>query len=297
VQILSTYLASKCALYCWSDGTSMASPHVAAEAALLQARDPSLTAAAMKAAILDTADASAPFTALSVSGARANARLALESVPDDPGATPIAVSDIDSDQIADAHDICIAAFNPDQADTDQDGIGNACDSTPAGVDADGDGVGVLADQCPNQFGTGPNGCPVATPTPTPTPPVSGDRDGDGRGDASDGCPLESAMTANGCPLPAVALLSAKAKRCGSGRCATVRVQTSRAATVRVTVERRKCSRHRCRWVRVIRKTTTTTGNVATVKSGRLARARYRAVVVISSSAGRAQPETAGFRVR
>ena len=138
---------------------------------------------------------------------------------------------------------------------------------------------------------------MAAPTPTPTPPVSGDRDGDGRGDASDGCPLEHAVTANGCPLPAVALLSAKTKRCGSGRCATVRVQTSRAATVRVTVERRKCSRHRCRWVRVTRKTTTTTGNVATVRSGRLARARYRAVVVISSSAGRAQPETAGFRVR
>ena len=54
VSILSTYLASACALYCFSDGTSMASPHVAAEAALLEARDPSLTAAAMKAAILDT---------------------------------------------------------------------------------------------------------------------------------------------------------------------------------------------------------------------------------------------------
>ena len=77
----------------------------------------------------------------------------------------------------------------------------------------------------------------------------------------------------------------------------MRVQTNRAATVRVTVERRKCSRGRCRWVRVTRKTTTTTGNVATVKSARLARGSYRAVVVLSSSAGRAQPETDGFRVR
>jgi hypothetical protein len=77
----------------------------------------------------------------------------------------------------------------------------------------------------------------------------------------------------------------------------VRVLTSRRATVRVTLERKICKRRHCRWVRVLRKTTTTTANAATVKSKRLARGTYRAVVVISSSAGHALPETAGFRVR
>jgi subtilisin family serine protease len=298
VLIVSAYLAGgDCPDYCVLDGTSMASPHIAAEAALLQARDPSQTAAEMKNAIIDSVDAPAQLSGLSVSGGRANANVALQSVVDNPGAQPIATSDIDADTIPDAHDICIGVFDPAQTDSDQDGIGNACDSTPTGVDADGDGVGVVADNCPNQYGTGPDGCPVATPTPTPNPPVAGDSDHDGVGDASDGCKFEFATTANGCPLPAVAMLSAKTKRCGSGRCVTVRVQTSRAATVRVTVERRKCGRGRCRWVRVTRKTTTTTGNVATVRSGRLARGSYRAVVVVSSSAGRAQPETDSFRVR
>jgi hypothetical protein len=87
------------------------------------------------------------------------------------------------------------------------------------------------------------------------------------------------------------------KRCGRGRCVTVRVHTSRTATVRVTIDRRRCSRGRCRWVRVTRKTVSTSRNVATVRSERLARGTYRAVVLLSSSAGRAKPETDGFRVR
>jgi len=43
-------------------------------------------------------------------------------------------------------DNCVAVFNPDQADFDMDGIGNACDSTPYG-DEDQDGIGNTIDNC------------------------------------------------------------------------------------------------------------------------------------------------------
>lgn len=90
--------------------------------------------------------------------------------------------DIDDDGIADDEDNCPLTSNADQADIDNDGVGDACDD-----DLDGDGVANGADNCP-------------------TVPNSGqaDYDGDGSGDAcdpdddgddvddeSDGCPLSS----------------------------------------------------------------------------------------------------------
>jgi hypothetical protein len=291
VSIFSTYIANGavCDVYCVSDGTSMASPHVAAEAALLRAFDPTLSTAEIKTAILTSADTNAFLAGKAVTGARANAYYALVGT----------TADTDSDGVVDAMDNCSAVANPTQTNADADLQGDACDTTPRGPDADGDGKPSLDDACPNEYGTAPNGCPIAvTPTPTPTP-VAVDTDRDGRVNASDSCPFEAATTSNGCPLPAIAALSTKVRRCGSGRCATVRVQTSRVDTnVRVTFQRRTCRSGRCRWVRVLRKTTTVSSRkIAKVKSRRLSRGRYRAVVVVSSSAGKARPETDNFRVR
>ena len=293
VSIFSTYLAAECDDYCYSDGTSMASPHVAATAALLRARNPGLTAGAVKTAIMETADTNAFLDDQAVTEGRVNARFALDSVPADPNAPPpFIATDVDDDGVSDVPDNCDSVANPGQADADRDGVGDACDATPRGIDADGDGVGALDDRCPLQFSTLPGGCPA-------TPPVVGDTDRDGRVNAADSCPFEAATTSNGCPLPAIAALSTKVRRCGSGRCATVRVQTSRVDTkVRVTFQRRTCLSGRCRWVRVLRRTTTVSSRkIAKVKSRRLSRGRYRAVVVVSSSAGKARPETDKFRVR
>ena len=55
------------------------------------------------------------------------------------------VVDIDDDGIPDYLDNCPIVYNPDQADSDDDGIGNACD------DDDNDGVLDVVDNCPTVY--------------------------------------------------------------------------------------------------------------------------------------------------
>jgi hypothetical protein len=75
-----------------------------------------------------------------------------------------AAPDGDGDGVPDDDDNCPAAANPDQADNDGDGLGDACDG-----DDDDDGVFDAGDNCP------------LTPNPD-----QADNDGDGAGDACDG---------------------------------------------------------------------------------------------------------------
>ena len=105
-------------------------------------------------------------SAAPVGAARAAKVLALARVP--PAltaslASPFTVADADSDAdgIPDAADNCMAVPNPDQADSNLDGVGDACDS-------DGDGFQDVRDNC------------VAVPNPD-----QADRDNNGLGDASD----------------------------------------------------------------------------------------------------------------
>jgi len=57
--------------------------------------------------------------------------------------------DLDDDGIADSEDNCPTVSNPDQVDTDSDGMGDACDD-----EADGDGLLNSADNCPYVFNPG-----------------------------------------------------------------------------------------------------------------------------------------------
>jgi hypothetical protein len=72
------------------------------------------------------------------------------------------------------------------------------------------------------------------------------------------------------------------------------VRTSRAASVKITVQRKGSKR----WVRVAHSTLATSAtNRVRLKTKRLRAGRYRAVVVLSSSAGRATAVIRRFRVR
>lgn len=101
--------------------------------------------------------------------------------------------DGDADGVEDHGDNCTGAVNPDQADADRDGTGDACDGDP-----DGDGVVGPGDNCPSVANPGQE----QTDTDALGDACDLDDDDDGRADASDGCPLASAGTSTGCPTAA-----------------------------------------------------------------------------------------------
>jgi subtilisin family serine protease len=66
--------------YGFADGTSMATPHVSGAAALLAAQAPAATVAQLRAALLSSVDAKAPFAGASATGGRVNAAAALDAI-------------------------------------------------------------------------------------------------------------------------------------------------------------------------------------------------------------------------
>ncbi len=76
---------------------------------------------------------------------------------------PFSEDDVDADGVPNGEDNCLHALNPEQRDTDADGLGDVCDD-----DDDGDGVADEEDLCPTTRDAG-----------------QADLDGDGVGDACD----------------------------------------------------------------------------------------------------------------
>lgn len=92
------------------------------------------------------------------------------------------IYDKDGDGILNSEDNCIEVANPDQADDDNDGIGNACDNNTV-VDKDGDGVVDGQDNCaevsnPDQADLDNDGIGNT---------CDADKDGDGILDSQDNC--------------------------------------------------------------------------------------------------------------
>ena len=288
--------------YWYFDGTSMAAPHVTAEAALLLSRNPGLTAAQLKAAIIDSADPKAALASYGLNGGRADARAALDLVAPAP--------DIDGDGVVNVDDNCVTVANPSQADADGDGAGDACDATPRGADLDADGVGSLDDNCPAaanplQADTDADGAGDACDA----TPRGGDSDLDGVPDADDRCPLVPGSS-GGCPAAPVTWVGAgpsvttpkvyAGRACRRRACVrTLRVtaSTSLATSARVAVSAPSCTRGRCTWRTVLSRAFALNGGGVNATLRVKLRAGRARVTVTARGAGAPASRTVNITLR
>jgi len=191
--------------------------------------------------------------------------------------------DTDSDGLGDRCDLCPGLARADQRDTDGDGIGDACDVCPAVPDpdqrdTDGDGIGDACDKC--------GAIPSADQR---------DSDGDGLGDLCDQCPTEPGRV-NGCPCTpdgcddrdaCTTDTCTAATGCQHTPAVSFDAVTCRLATLRNTLSDApasdlalRLSRPKSGLVRVLaRASRLATSGAAAVRRGRLRRAERRIVAL------------------
>jgi subtilisin family serine protease len=305
--------------YLTRSGTSMATPMVAAVAALVDSVDFGTHSASDLKTAVTTAD---PIAFMPDSTGRLNAARAVglrggfgtggpgptapwktcdrdhdalvdlsDQCPDQPGKVQ-GCPDSDGDLVRDAEDNCPALSNADQADVDDDGTGDACDITPRGEDVDGDAKAALDDRCPDVASTAADGCPVPIYNPPGNP----------------GGPINPpVVTPTPTPVAATRILDLDVQvtppKCPAGhpkcrKAAKVTVKLSRRATVALKLELRVKRNGRWVWTRVTSKslTATASGRSLTIrgKSGRsLAKGPYR---VTASVSGVSSKTALNFRV-
>jgi thermitase len=256
VSILSTYPTG----YAWMNGTSMATPHVAAEAALVLADGPGIPAADVRTLLMETSEPKPQLDGLSVTGARANALAALTAIQ----------VDTDGDGVLDAGDNCPDVANPGQSDRDADGRGDACDATPDGPPP------VVKPPVVTPPLTNPAIVPPVTLPPSTDEPGSGAR------------PKVRRLT--------VALSRcASARRCA--RKARASVATRGADSVQVWIERRGCDVVGvCGWITVTGVKRRVSGTVRVTLPRKLRHGSYRVVAVAMADGRAGKQVTRRFRV-
>ena len=120
-----------------------------------------------------------------------------ETSVDDVTVTP---SDIDEDGIADGDDNCPLVYNPDQLDTDEDGLGDVCEiphpvspccGLECELDSDGDGTPDRQDLCPYTANSEEENVDTDRDGLGDVCDTVDDFDGDGVPDAEDNCPAVS----------------------------------------------------------------------------------------------------------
>ena len=113
------------------------------------------------------------------------------------GDVSVTPSDIDEDGIVDGDDNCPLVYNPDQLDSDGDGLGDVCEvpfsvSPCCGVecelDSDGDGIGDRLDYCPYVPSSEEENVDTDRDSVGDVCDTTSDFDGDGVPDAEDNCP-------------------------------------------------------------------------------------------------------------
>ena len=264
VGILSTVPGAD--VYDSYNGTSMATPHVAATLALMRARNPSLTAAQLKAKLLANVHPVPALHGLSVTGGRLDAAAAVAAAAPDP-------NDPDSDGIPTAGDNCPGVANPGQVDSDGDGVGNACDATPYGPPAE----------------TPP---PATTPPPAATRPAPVDP---GTGDAD---PAATGTTRAPASDPVLRAVKVTTGTLTARHPLTIRFALDRAATARITIRRRSGDAYRT--VATVRVHAGRGANRYVLRtrigSRTLRAGRYRVLVQAVSGTGRSSTRTVGLTV-
>ena len=142
---------------------------------------------------------------------------------------PSSIADTDLDGVPDQTDNCPFDPNPQQRDSDHNGLGNVCDCTTVGIDADHDGIDDACDDCIGEatgVDSGGDGiddgcepCAAATGSDVDADGIDDacdactlgpphDEDGDGVDDACDNCPTQ----ANADQTPGTSLLGAACER-------------------------------------------------------------------------------------
>ena len=121
VSIYSTMIGG----YGYLDGTSMACPHVAGVLALTLAAEPTLSWSELIDRVLRNVDPVASMDGITNTGGRLNAyKAVIDANPTD--------NDRDGDGFIDHRDNCPYVSNPSQADSDGNGVGDACPPVTTG---------------------------------------------------------------------------------------------------------------------------------------------------------------------